>query len=250
MQIELVAIALLIGAMSGFFSMGGGVILVPILLYFGFGIKEAIGFSIYQMLITSTFGTFLNNKYSKMNFRHIFPIALGAILGGSLAGFITYVFPIYLLELIFLCSLIVSLYATLKNARVSEVFYEIHSVSKSKLFLISALISSVSVSTGIGGGLLLSAVLINFLKVYPKESSSVALFFIIFASLAAVLSNIYINELISYDAIIFGFVALGGVFLGIKIKNTFSDKKYKLSYLFVYIPSLLYMSYELFFRSN
>ena len=248
MEIELIFIALCIGALSGFFSMGGGVLLVPILLYFGFDIKEAIRFSIYQMLITSTFGTFLNNKHSKMNFRHISPIALGAILGGSLAGFITYIFPIYLLELIFLCSLLISLYATLRNARVSEVYYEVSSVSKGKLFIISAMISSVSVSTGIGGGLLLSAVLINFLKVYPKESSSVALFFIIFASLAAVLSNVYINTLISYDAISFGFVALGGVFLGVKIKNTFSDKKYKLSYLVVYIPSLLYMSYELFFK--
>jgi len=42
MTLELVAIGIAVGTLSGFFGVGGGTITVPLLLYLGFDIKEAI----------------------------------------------------------------------------------------------------------------------------------------------------------------------------------------------------------------
>ncbi|TET86838.1 MAG: sulfite exporter TauE/SafE family protein, partial [Sulfurovum sp.] len=50
MVIELILVGIFIGTMSGFFGIGGGMILVPILLALGFEIKDAIGISIVQMV--------------------------------------------------------------------------------------------------------------------------------------------------------------------------------------------------------
>ncbi|MCB4760593.1 MAG: TSUP family transporter, partial [Sulfurovum sp.] len=60
MFIELVPVGIFIGTMSGFFGVGGGMILVPILLAIGFEIKDAIGISIVQMTFSSIFGSYLN----------------------------------------------------------------------------------------------------------------------------------------------------------------------------------------------
>ena len=60
MLVELIGVGIFIGVMSGFFGIGGGMILVPILVALGFGIKDAIGISIIQMVFISIFGSYLN----------------------------------------------------------------------------------------------------------------------------------------------------------------------------------------------
>ena len=59
---ELLFLGIFIGIIAGFFGIGGGTLLVPLLLYFNFDFKEAIGISIIQMVFSSIFGTYLNNK--------------------------------------------------------------------------------------------------------------------------------------------------------------------------------------------
>jgi len=64
MVIELIFVGTFIGAMAGFFGIGGGMMLVPVLLAIGFDIKAAIGISIktMQMILGqkhSTKGCFL-----------------------------------------------------------------------------------------------------------------------------------------------------------------------------------------------
>ena len=48
------------GIAAGFFGIGGGVIIVPCLLFFGIGMEYAIGISIVQMIFSSVFGSVLN----------------------------------------------------------------------------------------------------------------------------------------------------------------------------------------------
>ena len=50
-------IGVLTGLISGFFGIGGGTVLVPILLALGYDIKMAIGISVMQMFIAALFGS-------------------------------------------------------------------------------------------------------------------------------------------------------------------------------------------------
>ncbi len=62
MEILLVLAGSLVGVLSGFFGIGGGMILIPILLLIGIDIKSAIAISIVQMVFSSFYGSYLNYK--------------------------------------------------------------------------------------------------------------------------------------------------------------------------------------------
>ena len=61
---------------SGFFGIGGGTVLVPILLALGYDIKTAIGISVMQMFIAALFGSYFNYKRQKFELKPHFLLAL------------------------------------------------------------------------------------------------------------------------------------------------------------------------------
>jgi uncharacterized membrane protein YfcA len=62
MIIGLIFVGLFVGAISGFFGVGGGMILVPMLMSIGVDIKSAIGISVVQMVFSSVYGSYLNYR--------------------------------------------------------------------------------------------------------------------------------------------------------------------------------------------
>lgn len=67
MDLMLVLAGIFVGVLSGFFGIGGGTVSVPILMYMGFDIKEAIGISVFQMLLSSIFGFFCTSDKVHMS---------------------------------------------------------------------------------------------------------------------------------------------------------------------------------------
>lgn len=61
-MIELALLGVFTGFIAGFFGVGGGMLLVPLLIVLGYQMKEAIAISIMQMVFSSVFGSFLNIK--------------------------------------------------------------------------------------------------------------------------------------------------------------------------------------------
>ncbi|MEJ2497264.1 MAG: sulfite exporter TauE/SafE family protein [Sulfurovaceae bacterium] len=62
LEIPLIILGISTGILSGFFGIGGGTVSVPILLYMGFDIKEAIGISAMQMLFSSFAAYLIHRK--------------------------------------------------------------------------------------------------------------------------------------------------------------------------------------------
>ena len=88
MTIELLSFGIIAGFIGGFFGVGGGMVLIPLLLFIGFDMKSAIAISIMQMVFTSLFGTFLNYKKNKDFLENGILLGIGGFSGGILSGFI------------------------------------------------------------------------------------------------------------------------------------------------------------------
>ena len=62
LSLRYILIGVVVGFFSGFFGIGGGTVVVPAAMFFGYDIKYVIGVSIIQMIFSLIFGSFVNFK--------------------------------------------------------------------------------------------------------------------------------------------------------------------------------------------
>ena len=85
---ELVLFGIITGFVSGFFGLGGGMVLVPMLITTGYLMKEAIAISIMQMVFSSIYGSFLTAKKTKEVFKDGIILGIGGFVGGPQNSFV------------------------------------------------------------------------------------------------------------------------------------------------------------------
>jgi uncharacterized membrane protein YfcA len=83
---RLVVIATVGGAFSGLFGVGGGTVIVPLLiLWFGYGEREATGTSLLAIVLIATLAAAAQGSYGNVHLREGILIGLPA-LAGVVAG--------------------------------------------------------------------------------------------------------------------------------------------------------------------
>ena len=110
MIVELILVGIFIGTMAGFFGIGGGMILVPILLMLGFDTKDAIGISIIQMVFTSIYGSYLNHRKGSLIIGEGIFVGFGGFVGGYIGGYVTQFISDIVLQFLFLGLLLFALF--------------------------------------------------------------------------------------------------------------------------------------------
>lgn len=236
---ELLALGTLTGFLSGFFGIGGGMILVPLLLFCGFDMKEAIPISIMQMIFSSIFGTFLNSKKNKSILKDGLFIGIGGSIGGLFSGYIVASFPSIALQYLLILITVFSILKTFFSQ--AEPLCEPKEHNKLTLSIIGFFIGLIAMSVGIGGSIMLTPILVGFMKYNIKAATSLGLFFVIFSSISGFVSLSYHGHMLYYEGAIVGLASLVGVYFGIKIKNIIHAKSYKKYILFLYILVLIMM---------
>lgn len=239
-MIELIPFGIITGFVSGFFGVGGGMILVPMLLLAGFIMKEAIAISIMQMIFSSVYGSFLNSRTAKNVLKDGLIIGIGGFFGGLQSGFIISKVSNESLQYLFIAILIYSVLSILKSpAQVNE--EEKRTSNKFILFLIGAVIGVTAMSIGVGGSIMLTPLLVRFLKYDLKKATSLGLFFVIFSSIAGFTSLTINNQMLFKEGATIGVSSLIGVYFGIKLKNSIKSTSYKKYILILYIAILISM---------
>ena len=205
-------IGVLAGLISGFFGIGGGTVLVPILLALGYDIKMAIGISVMQMFIAALFGSYFNYKRQKFELKTALSLGFGALIGGSFSGVIVSNVPEIYLKLLLIFTIFLALLRLIfsqTNKQNSQ--KELH---LALLFILGAVIGAVAISIGMGGSVFLMPILVGFLGVDIKKAVSLGLFFVIFSSFGGLLS-LGFGGFIDYEAgLLLSFGAHFGVYLG------------------------------------
>ncbi|HDX6329878.1 TPA: sulfite exporter TauE/SafE family protein [Campylobacter fetus subsp. venerealis] len=243
-MILLPVFGILIGFISGFFGIGGGTVLVPIMLALGYDIKEAIGISILQMVLSATFGSFINYKSSNFILKDGFIVGLGGFVGASLSGFVVSNIQERVLEWGLLIILAIS---------ISKFFY-VNTAAKPKdppkyiLFIVGFFTGVIATSMGAGGGILLTPILVGFLGMDIKKSVYISLFFVLFSSISGFVSLAF-HDLINYKAgLLIAVGSLIGVYFGTKTSHKIDKQAQKWWLVALYISMFGLMVKKIFFK--
>jgi uncharacterized membrane protein YfcA len=244
MIIELLIFGVFTGLVSGFFGVGGGMVLIPLLLYSGFDMKEAVSISIVQMVFSSIFGSFLNYKENKKILKIGLLLGLGGFLGGLNNGLIMNFVSSSSLTYIFLFIVCFAIYRVSRQ----ESIIDEHIVLYNPWLLISVgfVVGIIAMSIGVGGSVMLTPILATYFHYNLKIASSMGLFFVVFSSLAGFISLSSHGHMLFSEGFTVGFASLIGVYFGIKLKNIVHIKSFKIYILILYIIILLSMVFKIF----
>lgn len=245
MVFELSFVGFIVGTLSGFFGIGGGTILVPMLLFLGYEMKSAVGISVIQMVFSSIYGSILNFSKGTLDIKMVSLIGAGGFSGALLSSLIIKSVDAKVLELTFIGFV---LFALSRLYLKPKEFKDEKSTNRVVLFVIGLFIGMFSISIGVGGSILLVPILVGFLHVPLKKAISAGLFFVVFSSVSGFIS-LSTNGILDYHSgLIIGIASLFGVQAGIHLKHKSSDELQKTLLLFFYIVVLIYLSYRMFFQ--
>ena len=99
-------------------------------------------------------------------------------------------------------------------------------------------------SIGVGGSILLTPILVGFLKYDLKAATALGLFFVIFSSIGGFISSSYHGQMLFAEGAMVGIGSLIGVYFGIKVKDMVKSTSYKNYVLTLYIIVLIAMLYK------
>lgn len=241
--LELILIGVGVGFISGFFGIGGGTLVVPLMLLLGNDIKYAVGVSVLQMLFSSIFGSWINFKHSMLNVKSSLVLGLGGFVGASTSGFIiTSLSP----QALLIISFFIQAFSIYKLVKKPVVVTGKARESHILVFIIGSLVGMVSISVGIGGAALLIPVLMNVLNFDIKKAVSTGLFFVIFSSTAGFIS-LALHDLVYYrEGTLIGLGSLVGVYFGVLQAKKIDKNKQKVLLLILSFVILAIIAQKLF----
>jgi len=234
MFIELVLVGICIGTMAGFFGIGGGMILVPVLLALGFDIKGAIGISIVQMVFSSVFGSYLNYKKGTLIIGEGIFVGIGGFVGGFIGGKVTHLVSDTVLQFLFLGLLLFAMFR-LFFSKTHAHDAETKTLNKGVLFALGLVIGIFSMTLGVGGSIILTPILVGMLQYPIKKAVSAGLFFVVFSSVAGMISRLTTGTIDLHNGLIVAAASLVGVTLGIFLKEHVKDTHHKMALVLLYV---------------
>ena len=242
-MVELLILGTSVGFISGFFGIGGGTVLIPILLMLGFATKEAIGISSVVMVFSSVFGSYINHKKGNLDVKMLVTIGSGGFVGALFSGYFASLLSAKSLELVFLVFAVFALMRMFFKVKDLKQKKDIHPL---KLFTVGLILGGISMTIGVGGSILLVPILVGFWHVELKQAISAGLFFVVFSSLSGMISHALVGHVDFEKGIYIGLASLLGVYAGIHFKDKVESALQKKLLLVFYAMIVTYLTYRIF----
>ena len=236
MLYELSFIGIIVGFLSGFFGIGGGTILVPILMAIGIDIKEAVGISVTQMVFSSLFGSYLNFKKQIFKIHEGISLGVGGFLGALGSGYFISLVNSKILEYMFLAFVLFAFYRFFKKNIEETKEKDLPSIV---IFLVGLFVGLFAISIGVGGSILVTPILVGLFHFDVKKAASMGLFFVIFSSISGFISLSLFGHINYLYGFIVGASSLIGVFFGIKLAHKTDRRKFKNLLIVMYAVILI-----------
>lgn len=245
MTIELALLGISVGTLSGFFGIGGGTVSVPILLYLGFGIKEAIGISVTQMVAGSLMAAWIHHKNRTYAINDVKYFGYGGILGAIAGGLLVKVLYSSILEWLFL-SIVAFTLVRLAFSNPAPTRPEI--VNRPLYTFVGTLIGVFSGMLGVGGSILMTPILVSFMGFPLKKASAVGHFFVTFSSVSAFVTLLGLGFVNLEAGLIMALSSLIGIMAGIGLLHRVKVTRYKQVLVVFYVVIFAITAYKLIIR--
>lgn len=207
-MLALSVIGVLVGILSGLFGIGGGVILVPLLVFvLGFSQRLAAGTSVAAILPAAAAGGMSYALQGHVDWIAAASLALGMVLGAQLGSYLLAKLPSRLLGwsfLIFMVSATVSLWLSVpqREDRIS-----VSIITFFVLVLVGFATGALSGAVGVGGGIVLVPVLMFFFGSSDLIAKGTSLLTLIPGSISGTISNVLRRNIDLRVAILIGLVS-------------------------------------------
>jgi len=193
------------GLASGFLGIGGGVIVVPVMLYYFAGKVEpsslffvATATSLSVAIFTASFSTIRHIKNKNLFKEAVLPLALGAFIGTFPGNYLVTKIPgeqLYFAFSILLLLISIKMFFE-KKIIVDETDTNLNFT---KLLLTGMGVGTFSVLTGLGGGVVLVPILSLLFKFPLKKAVGTTAFVMLFNTIPGVLGRIYSGYGLVFD---------------------------------------------------
>lgn len=247
----LIVIGFCISMLSGFFGIGGGFVLTPLLLLLGFSPIEAITTSLFYTIGSSIAGMYAHYKLKNILWKE----AMFVGLSGAIATQIAYPFVRWLesnnldttvIPTFYLLILTYFSYSMLKKKDKEATINDTKVVaSKWKLILLGIGAGFLSTTLGVGGGFFLVPLFISFFGFPSKKAvatSLVGVFFIVSTGFVTYVVNTPIQWEVAILLVAGAFL---GSPLGAKATSFFQPKRIQHLLGFLYIATFISLALKL-----
>ncbi len=234
-------VAFLIGVVLGAFGAGGGMITVPVLIYFAdMSVKEAVAMSLWVVALVSTVALFQNKTWRHLQYKLLITLGvsgvLGSVSGSMLAQFLSEKVQLGLFTLLII--LVTGWVSKMKLSDRVGVYKFIPAT------VAGYLIGVLTGVFGVGGGFLLVPALIYLGMHHFPTAVAHSLVLIAVNAIAGGLS--YLNQVtISFEqTLLFAVVASMGTVLGAYILRRVDNNKLQKSFSVILIVLGVFMAWR------
>ncbi|MEM2250657.1 MAG: sulfite exporter TauE/SafE family protein [Candidatus Hadarchaeales archaeon] len=183
-------LGLAVSAVCSMVGLGGGAFITPaLILLFSLPVKQAIGTSLFGIMIASISATIIHAKHKRVNYRIGLLLDTLDVPGAALGAYLTFFLPSHLLALFF--GSIVLIMSALIMRKESDKSNCLNLTAKIVVVCIfgSFISGLVSGMVGVGGGIIDEAVMILALGMPIKVSAGTALFGMSLTTIGAVVPH-------------------------------------------------------------
>ncbi|KAB2329928.1 sulfite exporter TauE/SafE family protein [Cytobacillus depressus] len=241
-----------ISVLSGFFGVGGGFILTPLLMLFGYSPIEAITTSLLFTLGTSLSGITTHIRYKNILWKNGIILGISGVASTQLAkpfviylenkGIDEWVIPIFYIILLSYFAM-----KMFKQGRKSSGAADEKTAHPSviKMFFIGVFAGFVSATLGVGGGFIIVPLSVAFLGFEPKKAIGTSLFTIFLIVPAAFLSYAFTVPIDFKVSLLLVAGGLIGSSFGAKLTRYYENKEISLLLSSIYIATLISVALKL-----
>lgn len=216
--------AIIVSGFGSIVGFGGGVFMIPILvIIFNYPIKIAIGAVVISLIPSALISTLFNLKKNNIDYKAAIILEVPTILGTIIGAYLTKIFSITLVEILFsIIVFFIGLRMLRQAGKVRESFAKNSFLYKANNFgpriirktingaykislIVSTIFGLISGSIagflGIGGGFIKVPIMTEIFSMPAITASATALFMILFTSISGSISHYLLGHIIFSEAI-------------------------------------------------